>query len=121
MSAPAVSQVSLLFLLSLSFAAGLAGCKSSAKTSAPPAASPVPPSRVEAPASSGSFPANLVKNVDSPPPPPPVPAAAFQVNPPASFTTEQLPKEGPVEFTVAGGAGQFLLVHVNLNNPTVTA
>lgn len=44
----------------------------------------------------------------------------IQVKPPASFTSEQLPQNGPTHFTVAASASQFLRVQVDLgvgNNP----
>src|SRR5262249_40990250 len=42
------------------------------------------------------------------------PVRTFQVKPPASFTGDQLPDSGSVEFQVAGTAGQIL--HVKLSD-----
>lgn len=106
----------------LALLAALTGCRDSAKTSASNSASSQgSSSRVQQPAPVAPKPAP--PSVKTPkaipthePPPPPmdnmVPVKTFEIQPPAAFTADQLPKDEAVEFHFAGRAGQMLRVRV---------
>src|SRR6266700_774397 len=97
-----------LLMLVLLFA--LIGCKKSS-TTAPPAAAASP---TPAQAQKSAPPATPKPYTISTKPPPDlgamIPVKTFQVKPPASFTPDQFPQDGAVEFLVPGSAGQALLV-----------
>jgi hypothetical protein len=81
------------------------GCRNAnTATQARPTASPTPAAEAQKPAQTPTPSAQAEA----------VPAAPIQVKPPASFTPDQLPQNQSVHFTVAGSAGQFLLVKVKL-------
>ncbi|HWX55497.1 MAG TPA: hypothetical protein VN176_12970 [Verrucomicrobiae bacterium] len=62
-------------------------------------------------------PASAVPAQKPPAPPPPVetakaPPTPIHVRPPASFSPEQIPQDGPVVFSIRGNAGDLLVVKV---------
>lgn len=113
----------LFVLFALTFALLFSGCKSSAPSSMAPTTVATPPA-----VPGGGQPSTSPPQSKAPPGLKGqasvysmTPIRTLEVNPPASFAAGELPLNGPIEFKVRGNAGQFLLVHVSLNNPPVTA
>jgi hypothetical protein len=100
----------LLFILALALLIAAIGCRNSAK-SAPsaPAGSPTPSKQAQTAVPTPGVPKPAPHTGSRPDLTTLVPVKIFQVKPPASFSGDELP-EGPIEFTLAGSAGELLLM-----------